>query len=143
MGSAIRIRQELFAAVVAVALALAGAGCNFFKDSSPDNPVTNTETFSGTVALQGSSVFTFTVAKSGEVSLTLTSVGPTATTPVGLGIGTGTGTACTLTSSTPTATAGSSPQIKVTESPGTYCVKVYDPGTLAAAVTFSVNIAHS
>jgi hypothetical protein len=88
-------------------------------------------------------VYTFTVAKSGQVSITLTSVAPTATTALGLGIGTANGTACVLSSSTPTAIAGSTAQIAVTESPGTYCVKVYDPGTLSASVTFTVTIAHS
>ena len=142
MGSVMGIRR-LFAALVAVALAMGGTGCNFFKDSEPDVPATTTETFSGTLAAQGASIYTFTVAKSGQVSITLTSVGPTATTPVGLGIGTGTGTVCTLTSSTPMAIAGSTAQITVNQTPGTYCLKVYDAGTLAASLTFTVTIVHT
>lgn len=141
MASATRIRHRLFGAVVA--LTFIGPGCNWFNSTSPSDTTPKTETFSGTLTPQGSSVFTFTVSKSGQVSLTLTSVAPTATTPLGLGIGTPNGTACTMSSSTPNAVAGSSAQISVNESPGTYCVRVFDSGTLSATVTFTVTVAHN
>jgi hypothetical protein len=48
-----------------------------------------------------------------------------------------------LTSSNPTALAGSTPQISVTENPGSYCVAIYDVGNLTSASTFSISIAHS
>jgi len=141
MASGRTTRHRLCCAVVA--LALAGPGCNWFNSTSPSDTVAKTETFSGTLTPQGSSVFTFTVSKTGQVNLTLTSVAPTATTPLGLGIGNPNGTACTTSTSTPNAIAGSAAQISVNETPGTYCVRVYDSGSLSGTVTFTVTVAHS
>ena len=141
----VKMQRPLFGAVAALALACAAGGCNWFKNdsTSPSDTTTATETFSGTLAPQGSNVYTFTVAKSGTVKVTLTSVTPTATTAVGLGLGTPSGGACTVTSGTPSATAGTTPQISVTENPGAYCVRVYDSGSVTAAVTVTVTVSHT
>ena len=62
---------------------------------------------------------------------------------VGLGLGTPNGTtSCTLTSANPTATAGATAQITVTETPGSYCVDIYDVGNLTAGTNFAVSIAY-
>jgi pre-peptidase len=139
-----RTRRRVSGAVLAIAFALVASGCDWFKnDSSPSDTTTTTETFTGTLAAQGSNIYTFTVAKSGTVKVTLTSVAPTATTPVGLGIGTPSGTSCTVTSSTPSATAGSNPQITVTQNPGSYCIRVFDGGAVTTAITFSITVEHT
>ena len=145
MASASTTRRRVTYAVLTIALTLAASACDWFKnDSSPSEDTTTTsETFSGTLAPQGSNIYTFTVARSGTVKVTLTSVAPTATTPVGLGLGTPSGNACTLTSSTPSATAGTTAQISVTQSPGTYCIRVFDSGSVSAAITFSVKVEHT
>lgn len=142
MGSAKRTRHDLLSAVVALALTLCGPGCDWFKGSTSPT-TTQTETFSGTLAPQGSSVFTFTVSKSGAVSITLTNVVSTSTTLLGLGIGTPNGPTCTMTSSTQSATPGSTAQIAVTENAGTYCVRVFDVGTIQGSVTFTITVAHT
>jgi hypothetical protein len=133
------------ALAVALSAVLPGAGCNLLSDatspSSTSSSTNATETFAGTLAVQGSSLFTFTVPQTGTVSLTLSTL--SATVAVGLGIGTPNGTtACTLTSSSSTALAGSTPQIVVTEIPGTYCVSVYDVGQLTGTATFSIIVGH-
>jgi hypothetical protein len=46
-----------------------------------------------------------------------------------------------LTSST-SVLAGSTPQLTVTEQPGSYCVSVYDVGNLTGNATFTVTVAH-
>ena len=122
------------------------SACDLFKDSTSSTGPTSgtTETFSGTLAQRGSSFYTFTVVQTGTVSVTLTSVGSSSTLVVGLGLGTPSGTnACTVTSSSPTASAGTTAQIAVTESPGTYCVQISDVGNLSATSTFSITIVHS
>jgi hypothetical protein len=82
------------------------------------------------------------VAQTGTVSVTLTSIGSTATA-VGLGIGTPSGTVnCSLASSVASAVAGSTPQITIAENPGSYCVDIYDVGKLTAPATFSITIVH-
>ncbi len=129
---------------LAIAAAVTGGGCNLLSDltspSSPTTPTASTETFSGTVAVQGTSRSTFTTTQAGTVNVTLATMSPGVA--MGLGIGTPNGTtACTLTSST-SALAGSTPQLTVTEQPGSYCVSVYDVGNLTGNATFTVTVAH-
>jgi hypothetical protein len=133
------------ALAVAFSAAVPSAGCNLLSDLTSPSTTTSstnaTDTFAGTLAVQGSSLFTFTVAQAGTVSLTLSTL--SATVAVGLGVGTPNGTtACTLTSSNSTTLAGSTPQIIVTENPGTYCVNVYDVGNLTGTATFSIIVVH-
>ena len=124
---------------------LSAAGCGLLENStSPTTPEAPTEAFSGTLVLQGSSFFTFTVSQAGTISVTLATLTPSPTAGVGLGVGTPSGTTgCTLTSSTPNASAGSAAQITITGTPGTYCVKVYDTGNLTTTASFTINITHS
>lgn len=132
-------------AVLLVALvALCGSGCstlsNLFSSTSPSS-TTTTEAFAGSIIVGGSSFFTFTVVNPGTVNVDLTTLG--ANTPVGIGIGTPNGTAsCTLASTSQSTLAGGTPQLSVSETAGTFCVEVFDPGTLTAATTFAVTVNH-
>jgi hypothetical protein len=102
------------------------------------------ETFSGTLAVRGSSLGTFNVLQAGAVSITIKNLGAPANIAVGLGLGipSVTGT-CNFSVSNTSAVAGSTPQITLTESPGQYCVEIYDIGNLTTDATFTVTIAHS
>ena len=132
------------AAVAIVLAAFLGNGCNLFNNSSTSPSSTTTETFAGTLSAQAPSIYTFTVMETSTVAVTLVTLGATATTAVGLGLGTPSGTtACTMTSTNPTAVAGSTPQISVSENPGTYCVEIYNVGNVLTSATFSITIAHS
>ncbi len=135
------------ALAVVVSAALSGASCNLLNNiTSPSSPTTPTatnatETFAGSLAVQGASRFTFTVAATGTVTATLATLSPNVA--VGIGIGTPSGTTgCTLTSSNSSALAGSAPQITVSQPAGSYCVSVYDVGNLTAAAAFSVIVVH-
>ena len=99
--------------------------------------------FSGTLAQRSASFYTFTVVQAGIVSVTLTSLGGSSAVAVALGIGAPNGTSsCAITSSNPTAIAGTTPQISVTELPGSYCVQISDVGNLTAPATFSITVVH-
>ncbi len=139
-----RFSGQSVAIALAIVAALISGGCNLLDDSSSPSspsPATSTETFNGSVGVQGTSRTTFTVAQAGVVSVTLATMSPSAA--MGLGIGTPNGTtACSLTSSNTSAIAGSSPQLTVTEQPGSYCVSVYDVGNLTGVATFTVTVAH-
>jgi len=134
------------AAIGLLCIVVLESGCGFFSDdaTSPTAVATVTETFSGTLAAQVSSVFVFSVTQSGTIAVTLTSLSPTTTVPVALGIGTSTvgATTCTTTSSTPTATASSSPQITIDGQPGTYCIDIHNVGSVATASTFTITVVH-
>ena len=128
------------------ACVVASTGCstlsNLFggSDTSP-SPSSTTDAFAGSLVVGGSSFFTFAVSQAGAVNVTLTSLA--GTTPVGVGIGTPNGTtSCTVTTSSQSTTAGANPQVTANENPGTYCVSVFDPGTLTAATTFAVSVVH-
>ena len=136
------------ATVHALTLALFAVGCSLPPGSpsttastSPTSPTT--ETFSGTLVVRGSSLGTFSVVQAGAVTVTIDNLGAPANTVVGLGVGTLVAGTCSFSVSNLSATAGAGAQITTTESPGQYCVEIYDVGDLTTAAAFTVSIAHS
>jgi hypothetical protein len=136
-----RLRHHLLLAPLA-AFVLATAGCD--DASTATSPTTTspvTETFSGQFVPGGSASRAFTAASSGTVSITLTQIGPPADVLVGLGVGIplASGSGCHM-SQTVHAGAASAPQITVPVDAGSYCLRLYDRGTLTTQVSFSVTI---
>jgi hypothetical protein len=136
------------ALVALIAAALLTASCgNDDAVTTPTTPVgPQTEVFSGTLAVQGSNFFSFTVATSGQVSITLASLlstrpGPALSTVVGLGVGTPLGTDCSETNGVTTG-PGLTAQLVNTLSPATYCTRISDLGNLTGPVNFTVRIVH-
>jgi len=137
------------AAAVAVAV-LAGTACtSTTAPSQQDSGIKPleflTETFSGTLKVNGSGFYAIGIVQAGPVDLTLAAVqtpgGAALTTPVGIGVGIPSGTTCPTTTSQVTAPALSA-QLTVTLNPGTYCVAVFDAGNLTSTVNFAVRIKH-
>lgn len=133
---------------VFVGIAAIAAACS--KDSasitSPSSTTGDrlTEVFTGTVPVQGSRFYSFTVSNAGIVELTLVSLsldgrGSTLTTAMGLGSGTPNGTDCDLTNSVNTA-PGLTIQLRTAMAAGTHCVKVFDIGNLTTPVNFAVRM---
>lgn len=98
-----------------------------------------TETWSTQLAVNGTTSRSFTAAKAGTATVTLTSVGGSTTQKIGFGIGIPDtlGAGCLFTRSLETA-AGA--QISTAVDFGTYCVRVYDLGTLTATTAITVTI---
>jgi hypothetical protein len=120
-------------------------GCGLIHDPSTPSDATPTETFKGTLAPQGSNIFTFTVAHAGSVSVTLTSLTPSSVA-VGLIVGTtssANATTCSEGTSSRNTTAGSAAQITVTMAAGLSCLKVYDNGNVTTATDFTIIVTHS
>ena len=140
-----RARLSLIALLLAP-LAVVSAACDN-GPTTPDTttttttPVTSpvTETFSSQLAMSGFSARSFTAAKPGSASVTLTSIGSSSTLKVGLGIGIpdSLGSGCLFTRSIETAAGGS---VTANVDAGTYCVRVYDIGTLTSTVNFTATI---
>jgi hypothetical protein len=133
---------------VILLLGLLTSACGSGNTAAPTPPSgPTTDVFFGTLAVQGSSFYSFTVTASGPVSITLASLVPTEPGPaihavMGLGVGTPVGTDCGLTNSVnaaPSLTA----QLINSLSPGTYCTQISDLGALTAPVNFSVRIVHN
>jgi hypothetical protein len=129
---------------VLLALALASGGCRG-NDSTPTTPTDTpkTDTFTGTVPVNGKGIHNFTVDKSGPVSVTLTGASPPASIVMGLGIGTpGDGACGILQGASVNTAAGSAAQLTGVVSPGTLCVIIFDVGNQTAAVTYTVSVVH-
>jgi len=131
---------------ILIALALCVSACD---DNSPAAPTptpvgpTMTESFAGTLNAGTFRFFSFSVVQYGNVNVTLngaTSAGDPSI-QVGLGLGSPNAQDCRVTSSITTA-AGATAQLTNVFSPGVYCVRIFDTGTLSAPATFDISIAH-
>ncbi len=110
----------------------------------PTPPATaGTETFTGLLPVGSTASRAFTTAQAGPINVTLTSAGPPANIAVGLGLGVpkADNSSCYVTTTVIT-TAGSAPQISMPVEPGSYCVRVFDPGTMTTAISFTTTAAH-
>jgi hypothetical protein len=108
------------------------------------NVPTVSDTFPGTLAVQGINTHNFTVAQIGPVTVTLTAVGPPATVSVGLAVGTVSAGVCTLSqTSAVLAQAATTPQIAGNVSAAAiYCVGIFDTGNLSAPASYSITVTH-
>lgn len=111
----------------------------------PTNPGTSTtETFAGTLTVNGATTYPFTVGFAGTITATLTTVGPDATVPIGMSIGTWSGTTCSVGVSLAQdqATQGAV-LVAAVSAAGQLCLRIYDAkGTLPGPVTYSVDVVH-
>ena len=98
-----------------------------------------TETFSSQLAVGGYAFRSITAVKAGTVTVTLNSAGSSSTLKVGLGLGIpdSTGTGCLFTRSTETAAGG---VLTAAVDAGSYCMRVWDLGTLTTTIPFTVTI---
>jgi len=141
------MRRSVLSVWLITALVAASAACNNNSNPTIPTPTPNptTETFPGTIDVNGAATFPFTIATGGFVTATLTSVGPDSTTLIGFSIGTVSSTGgCSVTGSglfLDKAAQGASIVASVTI-PGTLCLRVYDAGTLTGPTTFSIDVAH-
>ena len=132
---------------VLVAAALAAAGCGDDPITRPDtpNPVAVTETFDGTVTINGAITQPFVVQTAGTVVATLTALDPSdEETFIGLSIGTWNGVACSVGSPT-LANDKAKVGVPLTASAtatGNYCARVYDVGKLTQATAFQLTVTH-
>ena len=125
-------------------LAITGAGCDS-GETTPTTPTvpspTVTETFAGTVTVNGAATFTFSTQGIGLVTATLRSIAPDAAAQVGLALGEWNGVTCGVKLSNDRITQG----LAVTgqaNGTGSLCVRVYDVGQLTQTSTFEVTVVH-
>jgi hypothetical protein len=139
-----RFFVSLFAAL-AVSFVAACTSSSATSTVAPTTAATTTDTFSGSFAQLGSASFPFTVAATGPVQISLTSVAPLATMALGVQVGTWDGTTCTPGIANNAEATTATTALSGTASAGTYCVQVSDSGNVPAAttVTFTVTVTHS
>ena len=124
-------------------LALVGSACdNGPGTSTTPTPTIVTETFTGTVQLNGAVSHGFNVSTGGPTIAEITAVDP-AGAFIGFELGTWSGVVCTAVLSNDAGTLASVLRAN-TQSAASLCVRMHDPnGTLTAnAVTYTVKVTH-
>jgi len=125
--------------------ALTGIACDNGELPTVPNAPTVTDTFSGSLTLNGASTYPFavTAAIGGKVTATLTALDPS-TIPIGMSLGTWNGVTCTITIDNQAAIVSSSIS-GTTSTIASLCLRVYDSsGTLPTdpPVNYSVSVVH-
>lgn len=132
------MRRLLPLLLLAAAISVA---CERNPFTSPTTTATliDVNAFASQVVPGGSASRDFTLTTAGTVGVTLKT-----TTPAGVALGLGMGIprsngTCALATAVQ-ATAGSTAQLSMPVDTGTFCVKVYDLGTLSAPVAFTLGL---
>ena len=133
---------KLFPAAV-LAFALVQTACSQDPITTPTNPgISVTESFTGTLTLNGADTIPFSVSRSGSVSASIASLAPDATVTIGLSLGTWNGAACSTVISNDSATVGTT-VTGAADREGRLCVRVYDAaGTLPQPTDFALTVVH-
>ena len=124
--------------------ALASAACSDDLTTIPidPTPVTpTTDTFPGSINPNGGATHTFATARAGAVTVTLNSLSPDDTVAVGLSLGTWNSESCQTVIARDSTVLGNS-IVGSASAAGTFCVRVYDVGKLAAATSYDVQVVH-
>jgi len=127
-----------------LSIAAFGAGCSGDINNIPTtpDPVQVTETFSGTININGAATHNVFTSATGAVSATLTSLGENAPAKIGFAMGTLAGSTCSLVMTNDNAVATSVLLGTVSTLGGSLCVRVYDVGALTESVSYTVVVSH-
>ena len=134
----------------ALVLSIAGIGAGCSGDindlpTTPD-PVVVTETFSGTININGAATHNVFTSATGTVSATLTSltpVGESAPSKIGFSMGTlSTIGNCTVVLVNDSSVVNTSLTGTVSSLGGSLCVRVYDVGALTESVSYTLTVSH-
>jgi hypothetical protein len=126
--------------LLAATLVVSAAGCGNDSPTTPTPPATIvTETFTGTLTVNGGVTHEFKVLGAGPVTVTLTSLTPAAR--LGLSVGNWSGTACSAVLSNDFALSGA--VLNGTASAAsTLCTRIYDTGYLGESVDYLITVTH-
>ncbi len=120
------------------------AACSGLIDELPTtpDPVITTETFTGTLTVNGGQTHQFFTSATGAVTATLTSLGEAPPETVGFSMGTMAGSTCSIVLANDQAVVTSVLTGTVSTLQGALCVRMYDVGKLTAPVDYSFTVSH-
>jgi hypothetical protein len=128
--------------LIAVSLIVSGCGNNSDDAVVAPPPTTFTDTFTGTLTLNGGTTFSFTVVGAGDMRAQLTTLEPDHTKPVGLSLGTWNGSICQVILPNDNSIQGSVVDGRAS-APGSFCVRIYDAaGTVVDPQTYVIDVFH-
>ena len=127
-----------------LSIAAVGAGCSGEINNIPTtpDPVVVTETFSGTININGAATHNVFTSATGTVTATLTSLGENAPAKIGFAMGTLSGATCSLILVNDNAVTSSVLLGTVSTLGGSLCVRVYDVGALTESVSYTMVVSH-
>lgn len=130
--------------VLIASLAVTVAACSGLIDELPTtpDPVITTETFTGTLTVNGGQTHQFFTSATGAVTATLTSLGEAPPETVGFSMGTMAGSTCTIVLANDQAVVTSVLTGTVSTLQGALCVRMYDVGKLTGPVDYSFTVSH-
>ncbi len=136
-----RMFRFIFAVILPV-LAMVGCDNPGTVPVTPTTPgVATTESFSGSISVNGATTYQFSATSRGSVTATLTTVGPDSTIVIGVALGTWNGTSCQVLLANDAAAQGATVLGSVS-GVGVLCLRVYDVGKLTATATYTVDVTH-
>ena len=131
--------------IVPIAAVAFGCSGDINKIPTTPDPVIVTETFTGTLNINGAAThFVFTGA-TGTVTATMVSLGEAETAPakVGFSMGTlGSSSVCTVVLTNDNSVVNSSLIGTVSTLAGSLCVRIYDVGALKGPVDYTITVSH-
>lgn len=137
------------AALVAVASAALGAsacGNNSLPTTPTDTtpPTQFTETFEGTVTINGAITHPFVVQRAGTATARLSALEPDPTATVGVSLGTWNGAVCDikLANDSTTVSSAAANVTATATTAGNFCVRIYDVGKLTAPAGYQIVVTH-
>jgi uncharacterized lipoprotein YajG len=135
-------RKLLATMLLAGALVAAGCDNEIENATTPAPPApTTSDTFSGTINVNGAQTHTFAVVASGSVTVTLTEVLPDSTIAVGLMLGTWNGTACATVIANDNTLQGNA-VIGLVSGAGVLCARIHDVGKLTGPLEYKLTVVH-
>ena len=119
-------------------------GCEAEIDNLPTtpDPVIVTETFSGTINVNGAATHNVFNNATGTIVATLTSLGENPPAKIGFSMGTLSGSTCQLVLTNDNAVTTSVLTGTVSTLAGSLCVRVYDVGALTEPVSYTFTVSH-
>jgi hypothetical protein len=137
--------QRAFVGVLLLTAAVFVAGCdNEIDNPSPtEPPPTTTDTFSGSINVNGAMTHTFQVAVAGRVTATLTEVTPDPAIAVGFALGTWNASSSICQQAIPNDNAVQGQILSANASSGgTLCARIYDTGKLTGTLNYTISVVH-
>ena len=131
--------------VLIASLAVTASACSGLIDEFPTtpDPVITTETFTGTVNVNGSATHSVFTGATGTVVATLTSLGEAPPSKVGFSMGTlGITGVCNVVLRKDDAVVNTALTGTVNNLQGSLCVSVYDTGALAGLTDYTFTVSH-
>ena len=130
--------------LLVLSMAAVAVGCSGEIDNIPTtpDPVIVTETFTGTLTINGAVTHNVFTGATGTVSATLTSLGDNPPEKVGFSMGTLAGSTCAVVLHNDAAVVTSNIVGTMTSLAGSICVRIHDVGALTAPVSYTFTVTH-